>query len=76
MSKPYLSTSHARELVAQITHNDHSVAPALFELLSGLSDPDGNPLYQSLQDQVMRDAFVMMPQFETAYETARELLVA
>lgn len=76
MSSPHLTTSHARELLAQITHDNHAVCPALFALLDGLTDPDGNALYHSLQDQVMRDVFVMLPQFETAYEDARARLVA
>lgn len=76
MSTPYLTTSHAKELVAQITHDNHAVCPALFELLAGLSDPDGNALYHSLQDQVTRDVFVMLPEFEKAYEVARTILAA
>lgn len=76
MSSPYLTSSHARELVAQITHNDHSIAPALFELLVGLTDPEGNALYHALQDQVTRDVFVMTPLFETAYSDAQSAQAA
>ena len=47
--------------------DDHEIAPALFELLRGVVDPNGDKHRYGIGDEVMKRVIMKTPQFEEWY---------
>lgn len=66
-----LDLSQGRDLVLQMTRDDHSIATPLIKLIRGLTPETGDPDLFALGDQLCRELILLTSEFEEFYSASR-----